>query len=632
MSTAAADPVAAVLARLEAVRRSGDGWTARCPAHEDRRASLSIGTGRDGRALLTCHAGCSADAVAHAAGLELRDLFPAPPEPFPIRSDHARIVKTYPYTDEFGAVLSEAVRLEPKRFYQRRPDGGGGWINNVRGVRAVPYRLPAVVEAVEAARVVFVVEGEKDADRLAELGLVATCNAAGAGKWTEEHSAPLKGARVVILPDNDGPGRRHAEDVAHKLHGTATEVRVVELPDLPPKGDVSDWLDAGGTVERLKELVRAAPLWEAENAKAEPAHPSLSLRTLQEILSDPDAMKEPEPVVPRLAWAGRVTLLAGREKLGKSTLASAGAAATSSAARFLGEHGTAGPVLWVGLEEHPGDTAARFVTFGAEPRRVYVLDRLEKPFADLAAAVEQTGAVLVVVDTLAAFTETLVDDPGSSAKWTPVMAGLTRIARDSGAAFLLLHHARKSDGAYRDSTAIGAGVDSVLELHPGEEASVRKLKAKGRWTIEDCAVRLDGDRYTLAAGELSMDARVILYVENNPGCSMRQLREGVSGKAAVIDSAAHRLLERGAIEDRGGDSGRRLFVSGRDTVRDTPASGSVSHENAGDTRRDTVAGHGSRPERVPFPNPREVERDTVPETLFADLAAATTNGEPEERE
>ena len=418
MNAAATDPVAAVLARLEGVRRSGDGWTACCPAHEDRRASLSIGAGREGRALLTCHAGCPADAVAHAAGLELRDLFPAPPGAIPAPRASARLVKAYPYTDEAGTLLFESVRLKKadgtKSFYQRRPDGRGSWVNNVKGVRAVPYRLPRLVEAVKGARAVFVVEGEKDADRLSELGLAAACNAGGAGKWTEEHSAPLQGARVVILPDNDEPGQRHAADVARKLSGTAAEVRVVELPELPPKGDVSDWLDAGGTVERLKELVRATPRWEPEDAEAKPGAPPLSLRTLASILSDPDAMREPEPVVPRLAWAGRVTLLAGREKLGKSTLASAGAAATNSAVRFLGEHGTAGPVLWVGLEEHPGDTAARFVTFGADPQRVYVLDRLEKPFADLAAAVEQTAAVLVVVDTLAAFTETLVDDPHSS--------------------------------------------------------------------------------------------------------------------------------------------------------------------------------------------------------------------------
>src|SRR5690606_4862562 len=162
--------------------------------------------------------------------------------------------------------------------------------------------------------------------------------------------------------------------------------------------------------------VRTAPLWTASRTDAPDG---LSLRSLAEILNDPAAMRAPEPVAPRLAWHGRVTLLAGREKLGKSTLESAGAAAVSAGASFLGEPGEHGPVLWLGLEEHPGGPARRFRDFGANEHCVFVLDRLERPFADLAAAIERTGAVLVVVDTLAAFTETLVDDPGSSAKWTP---------------------------------------------------------------------------------------------------------------------------------------------------------------------------------------------------------------------
>ena len=359
---------------------------------------------------------------------------------------------------------------------------------------------------------------------------------------------------------------------------------------VPAKGDVSDWLDAGGTVDQLKDLVRAAPRWTPETAArgtgstandAGTARPLL--RTLRSILDDPDAMKEPEAVMPRLAYAGRLTLLSAREKEGKSTLASAGAAAVSDGARFLGEMGKAGPVLWVGLEEHPGDTARRFQGFGAQGDRVFLLEVLEQPFADLAAAVEQSGAVLVVVDTLSRFAETLVRDASKSTEWTPVMGGLTRVARETGAAVLVLHHARK-DGGYRDSTAIGAGVDAIFEMTAGDDGTTRKIKGKGRWAIEEFSVRLEGDRYSLAAGELTVDARVLLFVERNPGCSMRALREGVSGKAALVDAAAHRLLDTGAIEDRGDMTGRKLYPKHRDTVE----AGDVSQETPEDTR----GGHG----------------------------------------
>lgn len=149
--------------------------------------------------------------------------------------------------------------------------------------------------------------------------------------------------------------------------GPGDEVRILDLPGLPPKGDVSDWLDAGGTVEGLKEHARTAPGWEpavpSTALKVEGAHTARPLlRTLAEILSDPDVMKEPEPVIPRLAFGARLTMLSAREKEGKSTLASAGAAAVSGGARFLGEFCKRGSVLWVGLEEHLGDTARTLPT------------------------------------------------------------------------------------------------------------------------------------------------------------------------------------------------------------------------------------------------------------------------------
>lgn len=179
---------------------------------------------------------------------EVMKSWPDEPQPAPT------VVATYDYCDEAGALVFQVLRYEPKTFRQRRPEGSS-WSWSVKGVRVLPYRLPELLASPEAT--VYVVEGEKDADRLAALGLVATCNAGGAGKWKKEHSEFLRARRVVVLPDNDDAGAKHAKQVERSLRGIAAEVRTLQLPDLPDKGDVSDWLDAGGSVEELVALASA---------------------------------------------------------------------------------------------------------------------------------------------------------------------------------------------------------------------------------------------------------------------------------------------------------------------------------------------------------------------------------------
>lgn len=198
---------------IEAVRHDGRSRQARCTAHDDRRASLSISRGDDGRVLLHCHAGCAPEAVLAAAGLTMADLQRA-------RTDAGKpqIVATYNYTDEQGALLYQVCRTEPKGFFQRRPDGRGGWINNTDGVRRVLFGLPEI----HGQKVVYVVEGEKDVLALRKLGLVATTNAGGAGKWREDYTRQLHAAgveSVVILPDNDVPGHQHGATIARSCHG-----------------------------------------------------------------------------------------------------------------------------------------------------------------------------------------------------------------------------------------------------------------------------------------------------------------------------------------------------------------------------------------------------------------------------
>ena len=263
------DPLQLILGRLGRVKQTSEGqWEALCPAHNDNRPSLSVSRGADGQALVHCHRGCAVDSVLAEIGLSKADLFPRDPLGPPRRPNtqantqkRGEIVATYDYHDPAGETLFQVVRYEPKRFYQRRPDGNGDWIWNIKGVRRVLYRLPEVLAA-DSSSWIFVVEGERDSESLAAIGIVATTCPQGAGKWSKVDDSPLEGRRVAILPDNDKPGRKHAEQVARSLVGRAEQVRVAPLPDLPAKGDVTDWLEAGGTAEKLLVIVEQSPAFD----------------------------------------------------------------------------------------------------------------------------------------------------------------------------------------------------------------------------------------------------------------------------------------------------------------------------------------------------------------------------------
>jgi putative DNA primase/helicase len=247
-----------ILAALERItgrapQPRGQGYKALCPCHDDHTPSLSISLSRNSRPLLKCHAGCSYQDVLQALELWLE----------PKAKPH--IVATYSYRDRQGLELYEKVRYTPKDFRIRHRGPDGGWVYKRGDAPAVLYRLPEVAQAIAVGETVYLVEGEKDADRLAAAGLASTTNIEGAAKpgqrpkWRREYTEQLTGvARVVLLPDNDEPGEAHMQAIANALHGAVDDIRIIDLPGLPHKGDVSDWLDSGHTVEDLRVLEEAA--------------------------------------------------------------------------------------------------------------------------------------------------------------------------------------------------------------------------------------------------------------------------------------------------------------------------------------------------------------------------------------
>lgn len=315
-------------------------WRGPCPVHKGKDPNFAVNaeTGYS-----YCHSQCGRGWDLLSLEIELTGLdFPQakdqvwellgrPKVPWEERNTEA----LYDYTDLDGKLLYQVVRNFGKEFKQRRPDGNGGWHWNIHGVDVVPYRLPKFA----AAEFIAVCEGEKDVLTLERLGMVATCNNAGAGHFKAQLAPYFNGKHVAIFPDNDQAGRAHALKVAEILAPVAKSLKVVELPCLPAKGDVSDWVNAGGSLDALRELYRRAQPWtpEWQFAVDVPAESEKYVRTIEQDVEsaggitawwDLDKFAGLPTPFPKLTWTlsggmrnGEVYVIGANQGAGKTSLA-----------------------------------------------------------------------------------------------------------------------------------------------------------------------------------------------------------------------------------------------------------------------------------------------------------------------
>lgn len=251
--------------RVPNLKRSGSEYRGACPVHsgKDPNFSVNLLTG-----LATCHSQCQRgwDIISLEQTLTNSDFPTAKSRVFAtvgrpeVPWEERDIEATYNYVREDGTTAYQVVRRAGKKFSQRRPDANGGWIWGLGGIKPIPFRLPQVIKA----NFVAICEGEKDVQRLEREGIVATTNNGGAGNFKADLVPWFTGKKVGIFPDNDEVGRKHAIAVAGLLSGTALSVKIVELPNLPPKGDVSDFLAAGGTIAQIRECYAKAQEWTPE--------------------------------------------------------------------------------------------------------------------------------------------------------------------------------------------------------------------------------------------------------------------------------------------------------------------------------------------------------------------------------
>jgi putative DNA primase/helicase len=264
-------PIDKVLEQLEDYTERGDEIRARCPAHNGTSEdSLSIREAENGDVLLHCHAECENEDIVEALDLDLADLFSkngkaSKPLTKEARPAEVRTVDELPgviedyftFEDEEGEFLY--IQQHKGAYYRvvgEDEDGDPLLIKGLGDVEPVLFELSSLIRGVNAGETIYHLEGCKDVVNAKERLSITATTSGGAKTWKGEFAEHYRGAKeVVILPDNDEEGAAYAQKVAQDLLGVAQTVKIVDLPGLPEKGDVSDWLEAGHTAEEFFEVI-----------------------------------------------------------------------------------------------------------------------------------------------------------------------------------------------------------------------------------------------------------------------------------------------------------------------------------------------------------------------------------------
>lgn len=246
------------LSRLVGVRNSSSGWEAHCPCRDDdRNPSLSVAEDQNGTVLVHCHRGdgCDVGKICASVGLKPADLYPVKIEKKerPAEKEKLKLVKEYDYLDADGNLLFQKLRYVnqwgTKTFRQRKPSENGEWVYTLGDTPKVLYNLPSVIKAREEGLPIWLVEGEKDADTLMDMGIIATTAPGGAGKWLDINTESLAGATVEIVADNDEVGKAHAIMVLEKLRNAGCDASIFISPFAK---DVTDHVEAGYSLDELE--------------------------------------------------------------------------------------------------------------------------------------------------------------------------------------------------------------------------------------------------------------------------------------------------------------------------------------------------------------------------------------------
>jgi DNA polymerase bacteriophage-type len=424
-------------------------------------------------------------------------------------SDNGHHVGSYVYQDAGGNPYLKVIRTSAKQFPQFHWENGR-WISKPPAGPKIPYRVPELIAA-KPDTPIFICEGEKDTDNIAALGLLATTNSGGAGKWTDDLNKWFVGKQVAyVLEDNDAAGRAHTAKIASALSGIVPDIRIVSFPELPERGDVSDWLEQGHTKEELLERARNAPQDRLNLVGAD----ELEMCGIEWLWPDRFAL-------------GKIGLIAGLPDMGKGQIAAFLVAAVTRTLALPNDEGKApqGEVIWFNAEDDNRDTIIpRLVAAGADIKHVKFVSGArvggkEKAFnlaTDLVLlrnAIQKLGnVVLVIIDPVSAYLGVGKVDGRSATDVRGVLTPLKDLVEETRVALIGIAHFNKKDDVksallrVSDSIAYVAAARSVYAVLEDPEDKDNKLFIKVKMNL--AATTVQGLRYRFGNKDVGYDKRL----------------------------------------------------------------------------------------------------------------------------
>ncbi len=540
-------------------------WMLKSPLRPDPNPSVHMTRLPDETVLLKDHGGGDNRDTMRAWGLEMRDLFPPRehPQDRPRQRGKPKTMDVYDYQDIEGNLIYQILRQQysdGQKTFKACRLSDDGWKWNLQGIPALPYHLPQLSEALKVDKMVLILEGEKDVNRLVGRGFVATTNHGGAGKWREEHSKYFpSGAKITIIPDNDPPGKKHGEEVDKQLRARGCQTRIIDLPGLPEKGDVSDWLDAGHTKEELMKLIVEA--WERPQeqpestikSKSEPGkgianNPLRPVITCLKDVQEEDVMWLWE----RYIALRKLCIVEGDPSHGKTWFVLFLVAAISNGWKLPDpETGTfnkthenePATVIYMTAEDGLSDTIKpRLSMLGANHDNIYIIEGQQREddenmepvsmqdLSILRQAMETIRPSLLVFDPLQGYLGPNID-MNQANKTRPVLTGILRLAEEFDCAVVIIRHLNKQStgkASYRGMGSIDftAAARTVLLIgkDPGNEQRRVIVPTKCNISFEGVTVafELDKEKGFSWLGKAELTAEELLYPEPKDGGQDRE--------------------------------------------------------------------------------------------------------------